>query len=189
MSQEAAARPGPPASWTMAVTDPHTLAELQGLRGTAPRMAQSRRRPSTSVPSVPKAGSIRGRLTGSGQQAGPARGGHLKFGVAGLEVRAVEGAWVLCLACRGGSDFCQHLQILQDHLGRKAEDEEQGPLQAAVAGDRASSRGRRGVCRGQQAADSGQDYGCNGAQNVLQRPEPKGTQAVDRSDWRKEAGI
>lgn len=145
MSQEAAAWQGPPASWTMAVPDPHTLAQLPGSRGTA------RGRPSPGryrVPRVPKAGCTRGILTGSAQQAGPARGGHLRLGVAGPKVRAIEGAWILCLACRGGGDFCQHLQILQDNLGRKAEDEGQGPPQAAVAGDRASSRRQGGVCRG-----------------------------------------
>lgn len=33
------------------------------------------------------------------------------------EVGAIEGAWVIRLACRGGSNFCQYLQILQDNLG------------------------------------------------------------------------
>lgn len=186
-SQEAAAWQGPPASWTMAVPDPHTLAQLPGSRGTAPRTAQPGTRPSAGVPRVPEAGRTRGILTGSAQQAGSARGGHLRLGVAGPEVRAIEGAWVLCLACRGGGDFCQHLQILQDNLGRKAEDEGQGPPQAAVARDRASSRRQGGVCRGRQARESGQVYGYDGAQNVLRRTELKRTQTVGRSDGRKEA--
>ena len=36
------------------------------------------------------------------------------------EVRAIEGAWVIHLACGGGSNFCQYLQILQNNLGEKS---------------------------------------------------------------------
>lgn len=45
----------------------------------------------------------------------------------GSEVRAIRCAWVIRLACRGGSNFCQHFQILQDNLGKQAEDKGQTP--------------------------------------------------------------
>lgn len=51
----------------------------------------------------------------------------MKLRVADSEVRAIRCAWVIRLACRGGSNFCQHLQILQDNLGRQAEDEGHTP--------------------------------------------------------------
>lgn len=51
------------------------------------------------------------------------------------EVRAIEGAWVICLACRGRSNFCQHLQILQDNLGREEEDDGQAPPSCTVIAD------------------------------------------------------
>lgn len=54
----------------------------------------------------------KGRLTGRVQQAGSAGGGRLELRVADPEVRAIEGAWVIRLACGGRSNFCQHLQIL-----------------------------------------------------------------------------
>lgn len=67
----------------------------------------------------PEAATIRGRLTGSAQQAGSARCGHLELRVADPEVRAIGRACVICLACGRGCNFCQHLQILEDNLGEK----------------------------------------------------------------------
>ena len=52
------------------------------------------------------------------------------------EVRAIEGAWVIHLACGGRSNFCQHLQILQDNLGREEQDDGQGPPACTVVADR-----------------------------------------------------